>query len=119
MINNKEWLFDGIAKHEGENFTITVELHGKEATPIQRVYFRKVIVGEMQKAFEKGGERFTKERTEQIILSFCPDAIDERHENGKWQKYVLQFEALTSKQASKVIDTIKQIAAENYGHYIP
>ena len=116
---NREWFFDQVSKHDGDNVTITVKFHGKDVSEMQKGYFRDLIVPEMQKAFAASGERYTRERTEQVILSYCPDAIEERLIGSQYVKHVLPFEQLTMQQASAVIDTIKQIAAQHFNYFIP
>lgn len=118
-IYNRAWFYDQVSKCDGDNVTITVKFHGKDASEIQKAYFRNLIVPEMQKAFAGGGERYTRERTEHLVLSYCPDAIEERLIDGQYLKTVMPFENLTARQASQVIDTIKEIAAKHFNHFIP
>ena len=108
-----------MSQHDGELVIINLTFAGKNSTPAQIAYFRKVIVPEMQKAFLKNGEPYSLEKTENLILSFCPEGIEEIEKNGKYQKRVKELEELTRGELSKVIDGIKRIAAENYGYLLP
>ena len=108
-----------MSHHEGETVIVNLTFPGKEATPAQRAYFRKVIVPEMQKAFMKNGEPYTLEKTENLIISFSPEGIEEIEVKGKYQKRVKALEELSREQVTKVIDNIKRIAAEIYGYVLP
>lgn len=107
-------------KKEGCNLLMEITFFEDEGTPLQRAYFRKVVVPEFQKAFFEAGERYTLEKTEQNILSFCPDAIQERfNENTeKWEKFVRPLEDLSKTELTQVIETLKEIAAKHFNHII-
>ncbi len=94
---------------------VTIETLGKDATEQQIGYFRKFLLPTFRKAMWEHGERHTEERTEQLMLSFCPAAIQENVIDGKYIKHVRPLEELTMQQLGQVIDHLKEIAATYYG----
>lgn len=117
-INRKGYLQDFCNQWDGRHVVVTVKVISDMPRKRQMDYFREVIVPEMRKAFYKSGDAYTLERTEQVILGFCPSAIEEKVVGGRYVKHVKDAEELTRDELTDVINTLKRLAAEHLNHYI-
>lgn len=97
-------------------FTI-VEPEGSDAL---RGYYYHCIVPQMQQAIWDAGERLTEEQTERRLRSLSPvmyiEQVDEQ--TGRYTYELKEIKDLSNAELVEHIDTIKQLAAEEYNLFI-
>lgn len=96
----------------GTKAIIEITFHDQDASVLTKVYFNRVIIPAFQRGFRALGDLRSIREWEIWIVAECPDTQGKEYDN------------LSQKEMSQLIDWCKQYAAENLGiciedsHYI-
>lgn len=109
-----------LSQHKGERVILSVSVYPKGTTPAIRGYYFKCVVPAMKRAMWEAGERMTNEDAECRLRELSPimyeEAIDET--TGKYISRLRNVYEISNAEFVEHIETIKQLAAEEYGIYI-
>lgn len=81
-------------------------------------YYYNYVVPTMRQAMWDNGERRTEEKTEYYLREISPVMHEENIINNKYQSRVRDIDEISNAELIEHIETIKQIAAEEYSVYI-
>jgi hypothetical protein len=106
--------------HKGKKVIINFEILPDDLSKALEAYYFNYVVPEFKNAFWNSGERLTDEKVEERLRSFSPIMI-EQHYNDVLKCYesrLKEIKKLSNAELIEHIDTLKQIAAEDFGIYI-
>lgn len=105
--------------HKGKRIILRVEVLGDEPSTSLKAYYYKVVVQAFVQALWESGTRKTCENVEYTLRTFSPIMLEETFDkDGRVHRRVKRIEDLTSEELCEHIETLKQIAAEDFGIYI-
>lgn len=81
-------------------------------------YYYNCVVPTMRQALWDSGDRRTEEQTEEYLRRLSPIMYEEFEEGGKYNNRLRDIKELSNAELIEHIDTIKQIAAEEFSVYI-
>ena len=92
----------------------------KEASAALKGYYFNYVVPTFKQAIWENGERKTEEQTERFLREISPVIYEEsvNDETGKYESRLREINELSNPELVEHIETLKQIAAEEYGIFI-
>lgn len=108
------------AQNKGRKVIATFTVLGEKQTPQMWGYYQLVVVPAFRQAFYELGERLSDEQTEERIRRMCPVAWKREVdvETGIVNHVLRDLAELNADEFGELIDTLKQIAAEDFHVFI-
>lgn len=115
----KQEMNDFFQQHKGEKVVIKFEVLGDEPSASLKAYYYKVVVPAFVQALWERGTRKTQEDVEYMLRTFSPVMIAEEFDKyGNVNRRVRRISEVTHEELCEHVETLKQIAAEEFGLYI-
>ena len=115
-----EELNDFLKNWKGARIVATFRVYKPGTSAALRGYYYNAVVPTMKYAFWNHGERYTDEQTERILREYSPimhqQSVD--LETGKYTDEIRSIKDLDNSELIEHIETIKQLAAEEFSVYI-
>lgn len=106
------------AKYKGQRVIVTIEPIGATSEAMRRYYFG-YVVPTFKAAIWNAGERLTDVQTERRLRELSPIMYEQKaDEDGVYSTRLRTISELTNEELSEHIETLKQIAAEEFSAYI-
>lgn len=83
-----------------------------------KAYYYNYVVPTMKQAFWDNGTRMTDAECEVYLREMSPIMAEEHYVNGHYQVKLKEIDEISNEELIEHIDTIKQMAAEDYSVYI-
>lgn len=107
------------AANKGKRVFARFYIASDESSEALKGYYYKCIVPSFKMAFWERGERMTEEDTERRLRQMSPIMqIEEVDEKGKYLRILRSVSNLDNAELIEHIETLKQIAAEEFSLYI-
>lgn len=107
------------ATNKGKRVFVRFYVASDESSEALKGYYYKCVVPSFKTAFWEQGERMTEEDTEKRLRQMSPIMqIEEVDENGKYLRILRSVSDLDNSELIEHIETLKQIAAEEFSLYI-
>lgn len=108
------------AKYPSSHAVLSLKIIGKKSSRPLIGYYYAVVVPTMQAEIWKSGDRKTEEQTDIFLRENSPimylETVDLK--TGKYFHELKRIPDLSNEELLEHIETIKQLAAEEYGCYI-
>lgn len=113
-------LNDFLKDHKGCKVVATFTVLKKEASFALKGYYFNYVVPTFKTAIWQSGERKTEQQTEYFLREISPIMYKEvvNVETGKYNNELREINELSNPELIEHIETLKQIAAEEYGVFI-
>lgn len=106
------------ARYKGQRVIVTIEPIGTTSEAMRRYYFG-YVVPTFKAAIWNAGERLTDEQTERRLRELSPIMYEQVADDcGEYSTRLRTISELTNEELSEHIETLKQIAAEEFSAYI-
>ena len=107
-------------KWKDSKVVATFRIYQPGTSAALRVYYFNAVVPTMKRAFWDAGERYTDEQTERILREYSPIMHQQQADpdTGKYNDEIREIKDLDNSELIEHIETIKQIAAEEFNVYI-
>lgn len=107
-------------KWKDSNVVATFRIYQPGTSAALRGYYFNVVVPTMKRAFWDAGERYTDDQTEKILREYSPIMHQQQADpdTGKYNDEIREIKDLDNSELIEHIETIKQIAAEEFNVYI-
>lgn len=106
--------------HPGKRVTVQFKVYDPGTSQALRGYYYNCVVPTIRQALWENGERKTIEQTDTFVREISPimwrEEIDP--DTGKTKAVLKRFAELSNAELIEHIETLKQIAAEEYNTYI-
>lgn len=96
----------------------TFKLHQPKTTQSLRGYYFQVVVPLFRNALWQTGDRRTLEQTEDFLRSISPIMYEEVVKDCKYMHRIRRISEISNSELYEHIETLKQIAAEEFNLYI-
>lgn len=108
------------AQHKGSRVIARFSVVPAGTSEALRAYYYKAVVPEFRQAFWDNGERMTEEQTEERMREMSPVMIAEAVDpgTGRYVQTLRSVNELSNAELVEHIETLKQIAAEEFSVYI-
>lgn len=108
------------AMHKGSRIIARFTVASPGSSEALKGYYFNYVVPTFRHAIWEAGERLTEEQTERRLREFSPIMYVERvnEETGKYSHELRTVAELSNAELIEHIETLKQIAAEEYNTYI-
>ena len=107
------------AANKGKRVFARFYVASDESSKALQGYYYKCVVPSFRTAFWEQGERLTEEDTERRLRQMSPIMQTEGvNENGKYWRVLRDIPDLDNAELIEHIETLKQIAAEEFSLYI-
>lgn len=107
------------AANKGKRVFARFNIASDESSDALKGYYYKCVVPSFKAAFWGQGERMTEEDTERRLRQMSPIMqIEEVDETGKYLRILRSVSDLDNAELLEHIETLKQIAAEEFSLYI-
>lgn len=108
------------AMHRGSRIIARFTVASPGSSEALKGYYFNYVVPTFRHAIWEAGERLTEEQTERRLREFSPIMYDERvnKETGKYSHELRTVAELSNAELIEHIETLKEIAAEEYNTYI-
>jgi hypothetical protein len=108
------------AMHRGSRIIARFTVASPGSSEALKGYYFNYVVPTFRHAIWEAGERLTEEQTERRLREFSPIMYDERvnEETGKYSHELRTVAELSNAELIEHIETLKEIAAEEYNTYI-
>ena len=115
-----EELNDFTKKWKGMKVVATFRVYKPGTSAALRGYYYNAVVPTMKRAFWSSGERYTDEQTERILRRYSPIMHKQQADinTGKYSDELRKISDLDNSELIEHIETIKQLAAEQFSVYI-
>lgn len=106
--------------HKGSRIIARFTVASLGSSEALKGYYFNCVVPTFRHAIWEAGERLTEEKTERRLREFSPIMYVERvnEETGKYSYELRTVSELSNAELIEHIETLKQIAAEEYNTYI-
>lgn len=106
--------------HKGSRIIARFTVASPGSSEALKGYYFNCVVPTFRQAIWEAGERLTEEKTERRLREFSPIMYVERvnEETGKYSYELRTVAELSNAELIEHIETLKQIAAEEYNAYI-
>lgn len=113
-------LNDFFAKHKNQKVIARFIVSNPGSSEALKGYYFNYVVPTFKAAIWESGERKTEEKTEIFLREISPVMWEEIPvvETGRYQSRLREIRELSNGELIEHIDTLKQIAAEEYGAFI-
>lgn len=102
-----------------ERVSVTFTIIQRNCSTTLKGYYYQCVVPQMQKALWENGERMTKDDTDKFLRKNSPICYEETPMADKgYHQRIKDIHELSNAEMIEHIETIKQLAAEEYGVYI-
>lgn len=105
-------------EHKGKRVIATFRVVGEKTSQAMRGYYFIVVVPAFRKALWNLGNRMTLEETENFLRTLSPIVREEWEEDGEYKVKIKRVSELSNDELAEHIETLKQIASEEFGLYI-
>ena len=111
---------DFFSKNKGTRIIARFIVSKPGSSEALKGYYYHCVVPTFQQAIWESGDRKTEEQTELFLRELSPIMRTERinEETGKYTHDLKQINELSNSELVEHIETLKQIAAEEYNTYI-
>ena len=107
------------AANKGKRVFVRFYVASDGSSEALKGYYYKCVVPSFKTAFWEQGERMTEEDTEKRLRQMSPIMqIEEVDEDGKYLRILRSVSDLDNSELIEHIETLKQIAAEEFSLYI-
>jgi len=108
-----------LKENKNHKIVATFVILKKEASAALKGYYFNYVVPTFKTAIWKSGDRKTEEQTEAFLRSLSPIMYNSRvDEKGNYINELKSVNDLSNSELNEHIETLKQIAAEEYGIFI-
>lgn len=109
-----------LSQNKGKRIVARFEVSEVGSSEALRGYYYNYVVPTMRQAFYDAGERMSEKDAEEQLRQMTSACLDERvdPDTGEYTVEVLSVAQLSDTRLVEHIESIKQIAAEEYGVYI-
>lgn len=109
-----------LSQNKGKRIIARFEVSEVGSSEALRGYYYNYVVPMMRQAFYDAGERMSEKDAEEQLRRMTSACLDERvdPDTGEYTVEVLSVAQLSDTRLVEHIESIKQIAAEEYGVYI-
>lgn len=106
--------------HKGDKVVVNFTVLKKQPSEALKSYYFACIVPTLKSAIWQSGDRKTDEQTELFLRELSPVMYEQTidYETGKYNTRIKSVTELSSPELIEHIETIKQIAAEEYGVFV-
>lgn len=107
-------------KWKGARVVATFRIYQPGTSSAIRGYYYNAVVPTMKRAFWDSGERYTDEQVERILRRYSPIMHKQQADidTGKYSDELRKISDLDNSELIEHIETIKQLAAEQFSVYI-
>jgi len=108
-----------LKENKNHKVVATFVILKKEASDALKGYYFNYVVPTFKNAIWQSGDRKTEEQTETFLRSISPIMYTSKvDEKGNYNNELKTIHQLSNSELNEHIETLKQIAAEEYGIYI-
>ena len=109
-----------LSQNKGKRIIARFEVSEVGSSEALRGYYYNYVVPMMRQAFYDAGERMSEKDAEEQLRRMTSACLEERvdSDTGEYTVEVLSVAQLSETRLVEHIESIKQIAAEEYGVYI-
>jgi len=105
---------------KGSKVIVKFSIYQAGSSEALKGYYYNYVVPTLRQAIWDNGERMTEEQTEMFIRELSPIMWEEIPdiETGRYWKNLRSIQSLSNSELIEHIETLKQLAAENFNVYI-
>lgn len=106
-------------KNKGSRVAVKISVINPSCSKSLRGYYYGYVVPTFRRAMWESGDRRTEEQAERFMRELSPIMYDQQaDDNGRYRTRIKDIGELDNSEMIEHINTIKQIAAEEYSAYI-